>query len=106
MADESMVPVDQPYGTRGQTKALMGQAGLPLSGLSGGRRVPPAPSPAAAGQAPLSPNAAGPIDFLAERQPAHPMGWTPPDPLANIRNLAQTSPNSYVRAVLTQMLAG
>ena len=106
MADESMVPVDQPYGTRGQTKALMAQAGVPLSGLSGGRRVPPAPSPAAAGQAPLSPNAAGPIDFLAERQPAYPMNWTPPDPLANIRNLAQTSPNSYVRAVLKQMLAG
>ena len=106
MADESLVPVDQPYGTRGQTKALMGQAGLPLSGLSGGRRVPPAPSPAAAGQVPLSPNAAGPVDFLAERQPAYPMNWTPPDPLANIRNLAQTSPNSYVRAVLKQMLAG
>lgn len=99
MADESMIPLDQEYGQRQETKQLMSQAGQP----AGQNRQTPAP---AAQTRPRQAGAGAPADFLLGRQPTYPPDWTPPDPLDNLRRLAQTSPNVYVRTVLAQMLEG
>ena len=90
--DRAMIPLDQEYGKRKETVALMGQAGMPQGTDAG---APAGPAPAAA---PM------PADFLAARAPSRPVNWAPPDPLGRIRNLAATSPNLYVRAVLKRML--
>lgn len=104
MADESMVPQGQEYGTRQGTKAAMRAAGIPAAGLAGSRRVPPAPSSPAASQA--SAAGAPALDFLMARQPTYPQDYVPADPLAQLRNLAVTSPNSLVRDLLTRTLGG
>ena len=97
MTDRALIPLDQPYGNRQQTVDLMRQAGqsqgAPPQNVGAVRPVQGA-QPAA------------PADFLQARQPARPMGWTPPDPVADLRNLAQTSPNAWVRAILGRVLAG
>ena len=90
--DRAMIPLDQEYGKRKETVALMGQAGMPQGTDAG---APAGPAPAAAHM---------PADFLAARAPSRPVSWAPPDPLGRIRNLAATSPNLYVRAVLKRML--
>ena len=94
--DRAMIPLDQPYGKRKETVALMGQAGMPQAGVPPAGQAPAGQAPA--GQAPM------PADFLAARAPSRPVNWAPPDPLGRIRNLAATSPNLYVRAVLKRML--
>ena len=93
--DRAMIPLDQEYGKRKETVALMGQAGAPQGTDAG---APAGPAPAA------GPMPAAPADFLAARAPSRPVSWAPPDPLGRIRNLAATSPNLYVRAVLKRML--
>ena len=92
--DRAMIPLDQEYGKRKETVALMGQAGAP-QGANAGGAAPNAGAPAAQ---------AGPADFLAARAPSRPVNWAPPDPLGQIRQLVETSPNLYVRAVLKRML--
>ncbi|HET6426904.1 MAG TPA: hypothetical protein VFJ30_00730 [Phycisphaerae bacterium] len=95
MADESLIPQDRPYGDRQTTRELMPLAGVSPAGL---RQTPAAANPA-------MPSAAGaPADFLTARAPSRPVNWTPPDPRAQLANLAEMSPNLYVRAVLKRML--
>ena len=96
MTDRALIPLDQPYGNRQQTVDLMRQAGQP----QGAGSAPARPATVQGAQP------AAPADFLQARQPARPMGWTPPDPVADLRNLAQTSPNAWVRAILGRVLAG
>jgi hypothetical protein len=89
-----MIPLDQEYGKRQETKQLM-----PLAGLPTGSRAAPTAAPAGRAAA-----AGAPADFLTARNPTRPMNWTAPDPLDRLRNLAATSPNLYVRALLKRLL--
>ena len=98
MTDRSLIPLDREYGSRKETVGLMQQAGL----TAGSRQTPAAPSP-------IPPEgtagAAGLTDFLTARKPSYPQNYQAPDPLARLRNLAQTSPNAKVRALLKEMLS-
>ena len=103
MADESLVPQGQPYGERKATVESMRQAGMPLgaatpSGTQGS-------VPAGAGSVAASSSPPAGTDFLTARQPSYAPDWQPEDPNAELRNLAVTSPNSFLRALLGRMLA-
>jgi len=93
--DQSLIPLDQEYGNRKETVGLMqaaqSAAQTPTPGTS---------SPGVGAAAPT-----GPTDFLTARKPSYPQNYQAPDPLARLRNLAQTSPNSLVRGLLKEMLA-
>jgi hypothetical protein len=95
----TLIPLDQPYGDRKKTVETMSLAGLPQSPPTGGR------APAVAGPSSGSP-AGAPVDFLTARQPSYPPTYQPADPLARLRNLAETSPTAKVRALLKEMLRG
>jgi len=103
VADESLVPQGQPYGERKATVESMRQAGMPLGAAEPGRASAPVP----AGPGGVSASAAPPAgtDFLMARQPSYAPDWQPADPNADLRNLAVTSPNSFLRALLGRMLA-
>lgn len=91
--DQSLIPLDQEYGNRKQTVDLMRQAGQ-----SAAQTPTPVTSSPGVGAA------ASPTDFLMARKPSYPQDYQAPDPLARLRNLAQTSPNSLVRGLLKEML--
>ena len=100
MADQSLIPVDQEYGNRQKTVEAMQAAGISRSAQSSGQMAATAP----AGTSSPS-GAAAPTDFLTARKPSYPQNYQTTDPLARLRNLAQTSPNVYVRALLKEILA-
>jgi len=97
MNREELVAQGQPYGERQKTVGLMRQGGIPTT-AGGGRR------PQGGGGVP--PAAAGPAadDWLMARQPSYPQNYQPPDKYERLRNLAETSPNSFVRALLGRIL--
>ena len=101
MADESLVPQGQPYGDRKATVESMRQAGMPL-----GAAAPRTQGSVPAGVGSVAASAAPPAgaDFLTARQPSYAPDWQPADPNADLRNLAVTSPNSFLRALLGRML--
>ena len=101
MADESLVPTDQPYGERQKNKELMQMAGLPLGAAEPQRSVG---GPAVSSSPPSGGGVPG-LDLLTEADPMMPYDWVDPDPFAEFRRIATTSPNSFARALAQRILA-
>ena len=98
MADESLVPTDQPYGERQENKQLMQMAGLPL-GAAEPQQLVGAP----AGSSP-PPSGGGGSDLLADRVPSQPYDYVEPDRFADLRRTAETAPNAFARSVARRIL--
>ena len=102
---EPLVPQGFPYGERQAQVEQMQLAGLPLAPRQGNA---PVPSQVQAGGGPVSPaggqGAPAGFDLFDELQPTQPWDYQPQDPNAHLRNLAQVSPNAFVRALLTRVL--
>ena len=107
MADESLVPRDQPYGQRKATVTAMRQAGMPLgaarppSPSSGGRAVPSATSGPPAGPA-ADPAA---FDALMEMSPPpRTQTLTPTSPLERLATLAAGSDNLMLKEAVRRIV--
>ena len=95
---ENLIPDDQPYGQRQQTRAALQEAGQPTETTV----LPAAPDPAALLGAP----SAGDGDIFSELAPTQPLldMPAPVDPMDSIREIRDRSQNPFVSLVLTRFL--
>ena len=102
MADESLVPTDQPYGERQKNKQLMQMAGLPLGAAEPQRSVG---GPAVSSSPPSGGGVPG-LDLLQGRQPTMGYGQAPalPGPTERLAQRAAGTQNAVLRMVVDRLV--
>ena len=101
---ENLIPDDQPYGERQATRQAMQQAGIPTE-----TGIQPAAAPAVASVGGTLPAGPGePLDVFADTAPTRNVLDMPAmtDPLADLRQMRDTTPNMFLRAILDATLDG
>ena len=94
---ENLIPDDQEYGERQANRQQMREAGVPTETPTTGQPAAPSAMP---------PVDMGGGDVLTEMAPTRPL-LDPPiqtDPVADLQNMRNTTPNAYLRRVIDSIL--